>query len=112
MNAAARLVHQGVLTRRHFVMAHLMSRQQIVIFGLALSVLFSALSIIYVTHLTRVMHAAYQHNVQEQARLHVERGQLLLERSTWMMQARTQQLAEAKLNMVIPDNKSVTIIAE
>lgn len=111
MNAAARLVHQNVLSR-HLLMTHFLTRQQIVIMLLTLSVLLSALSIIYVTHVTRVLHAGYQHNLVEQDRLHVERGQLLLERSTWMMQARIQQIAESKLSMFIPDHKSVVVMHE
>src|SRR5262245_50065089 len=102
MNAAARLVHQSGLSR-HLIMAHLFTRKQIVIIILALAVLLSALGIIYVTHVTRVLHATYQHNLAERHHLHVQQGQLLLERSTWMMQARIQQIAESKLSMVIPD---------
>lgn len=111
MNAAARLVHQGTLSR-HLVLSHFLTRQQMALFGLMFAVLLSALSVIYVTHLTRILHANYQHNVLEQGRLQVERGQLLLERSTWMMQARIQQIAESKLGMVIPDHKSVVIVHE
>ena len=79
---------------------------------LSLGILISALSIIYVTHVTRIMHAGYQHNLVLQDRLHVERGQLLLERGTWMMQARIQQIAEKDLGMMIPNHKSVVIIHE
>ena len=111
MNAAARLVHQSVLTR-HLVLTHLLTWRQIAVLILSLTVLFSALNIIYVTHLTRVLHANYQHNLLEQDRLQVERGQLLLERGTWMMQARIQQIAENKLGMFLPDHKSVVIIRE
>ena len=111
MNAAARLVHQNVLTRQ-LVLAYFLTQRQLSVVSLALSVLFSALGIIYVTHETRIMHANFQHNVVEQDRLHVERGQLLLERSTWMMQARIQEIAESKLGMVIPEQKSVVIIHE
>ena len=64
------------------------------------------------THITRILHAAYQHNLIEQDRLHVQRGQLLLERSTWMVQSSVQEIAEAKLDMMIPDHKSVVIIRE
>ncbi len=111
MNAAARLVHQGILTR-HLVMTHLLNRWQMVICALTVSVLLSALGVIYVTHTTRELYASYQHDIAEQNRLRVERGQLLLERGAWMMQARVQQLAEEKLNMVVPDHKSVVIIHE
>ena len=111
MNAAALLVHQNVLSR-HLIMTHLFTRKQIIAVVLALAVLLSALSIIYVTHVTRVLHATYQHNLLEQDHLHVERGQLLLERSTWMMQARIQHIAESKLGMVVPNSKTVVIVRE
>lgn len=111
MNAAARLVHQSVLSR-HLVLTHLLTRRQIAVLFLALAVILSGLSTIYVTHVTRILHAAYQHNLLEQNRLHLQRGQLLLERSTWMMQARTQHIAENQLGMVIPEHKSVVIIHE
>jgi len=111
MNAAARFVHQGVLTR-HLVLTHLLTRKQIAVLLLALAVLVSALSIIYVTHVNRVLHASYQHDLLEQNRLHLERGQLLLERGTWMMQARIQQMAEKNLGMVVPGNQSVVIVHE
>jgi cell division protein FtsL len=111
MNAAARLVHQRVLSR-HLVMTHLLTRRQIAVLVLAIAVLLSALGIIYVTHTTRVLHATYQHNLVEQNQLQVQRGQLLLERSTWMMQSRIQQLAESKLGMVVPNSKAVVIIRE
>lgn len=111
MNAAGRLVHRGELSR-YLVVTHLLSGRQLATAILTLAVILSALCTIYVTQLTRTLHASYQHQVQEQDRLHVERGQLLLERSTWMMQARTQQIAENKLGMIVPNHKSVVIIHE
>jgi cell division protein FtsL len=111
MNAAGRLVHQGILSR-HLILIHLLTRQQFVTLLLIFAVIFSALSTIYVTQATRTLHANYQHNLIDQDRLHVERGQLLLERSTWMMPARIQHIAENKLDMVAPDHKSVVIIHE
>lgn len=110
MNAAARLVQQSV--SRHLVLTHFLNRQQIAIAILALGILLSAISIIYVTHVTRILHAAYQRNLAMQDRLHVQRGQLLLERSTWMMQTRIQEFAENNLGMVIPGHQSVKIIHE
>ncbi|MBX3709329.1 MAG: cell division protein FtsL [Gammaproteobacteria bacterium] len=111
MNAAARLVHQGVLSR-HLLLTHLLNRRQIVVVALVLAVLLSALSIIYVTHITRIMHAAYQRNIAEQHHLHEQKGRLLLELSTWMMQARIQQIAENKLGMIVPDHQSVMVVHE
>src|SRR3990167_2138827 len=111
MNAAARFVHQGILSR-HLVLTHLMSRRQVAACALAVGVLLSALSTIYVTHVSKILHAGYQHTLREQNRLHVEHGQLLLERGTWMMQSRIQHIAESKLGMIFPNNKSVVIIHE
>lgn len=111
MNAAGRLVHQGTLSR-HLVFVQLLSRQQLFMLTLALVVFLSAFSVIYVTHLTREMHATYAQNMTEQDRMHVQRGQLLLERSTWMMQARVQKMAETQLDMIIPNHKSVVIVHE
>jgi len=111
MNAAARLVHQSVLSR-HLIKAHFLSRRQLVVAILALAVLLSALGVIYVTHVTRILHATYQRHLIEQDRLQVERGQLLLERSTWMMQAKVEQIAENKLGMVMPAYKSTVVVHE
>lgn len=111
MNAAARLVHQGVFTK-YLVQQRLMTKRPFAAFCLALFLVLSALSVIYVTHLTRELQATLQHRIHEQERLQVQRGQLLLERGTWMMQARIQQIAEKKLGMIIPDHKSVVVIRE
>lgn len=111
MNAAGRLVHQNVLSF-HWVRHYFFTRQQMLPSLLALSILLSAFGIIYFTQVTRVLHANYEHCLVEKDHLHVQQGQLLLERSTWIMQARVQQIAENKLGMVIPDHKSVVVIQE
>lgn len=111
MNAAARLVHQGALTRQYLFVLSLTRRQMAVVM-LATAVLLSALGTIYMTHVSRLLHANYQRSLFEQDRLHIEHGQLLLERSAWMMQGRIQQLAENKLGMIVPDHKSVVIVQE
>lgn len=111
MNAAARLVHQGIFTR-HLVQQRIVAKRPFATLCLSLLLLFSALSIIYVTHITRELQATLQHRIHEQERLQVQRGQLLLERGTWMMQARIQHIAETKLGMILPDHKSVVIIHE
>lgn len=111
MNSAARLVSQSTLSKA-WVFSVLLSRKQFVLFGLISAVLISALSIVYVTNTTRSFNAALQQILTERDRLHIQWGQLLLEKSTWIMQARVQQIAEDKLGMVIPNNKSVVIVNE
>lgn len=109
MNAAARLLHQRTLSR-HLVLGHWLNRQQIIALFLGIALLISALSVIYVTHSTRMLHAIYQRNIVELGQLQVQQDQLLLERSHWMTQSRIQQVAEKQLGMVIPDHHSVVII--
>jgi cell division protein FtsL len=109
MNAAARLVHQGILSR-HIAFVGLWSKQQFVICLLTLSVLVSAFCMIYVTYAARMLHAANQHELVERDRLTVQYSQLLLERSTLMGQSRVQHIAESRLNMIVPDQQSVVII--
>lgn len=111
MNAAARLAHHGVLSR-HLVFVYSLTKRQIALMFLTLSLLMSAIGIIYTTQMTRILYADTQRLLIEKDRLLSKQNQLLLERSTAMMQARTQMIAEQKLNMFIPDQKSVVIIHE
>ena|SRR3990167_3140328 len=111
MNAAARLVHQNVLSRQ-LVSVHFLTRKHMGIVVLMFLVLCSALSIIYMTHTTRILHANYQKQLIELNDLNLTHGQLLLEEGTWMMQARIQQKAEQELGMIIPDEHNVVVISE
>lgn len=111
MNTAARLFNQGVLSRS-WVFSVLLSRTQCMVITLVLAVLTSALSIVYVTNASRSLNAALQQRVAEREQMHIQWGQLLLEKSTWVMQARVQHTAEQELGMVIPNNKSVVIVTE
>jgi cell division protein FtsL len=111
MNAAARLFNQGVLSRG-WALTVFFSRVQAVTMILILFVLSSALSVVYFTNATRTLNAAVQQTSYEQEQIHVEWGRLLLEQSTWMMQARVQEIAEDSLGMVVPDSKSIVIVNE
>lgn len=111
MNTAARLVSQGALSRS-WVISVLLKRSQLPLLAMVISVLLSALSVIYMTNTTRSLNATIQQTLAERERLHVQWGQLLLEKSTWIMQARIQNLAEGKLGMLIPDSKSVVVVNE
>ncbi|EKD55296.1 MAG: hypothetical protein ACD_60C00015G0004 [uncultured bacterium] len=112
MNAAARLLNQGTLLSRSWVVSIFLTREQLPFLTMIAAVLISGLSVIYMTNTTRSLNASIQQTVTERNRLHVESGQLLLERSTWTMQARIQNEAEGQLGMVIPDNKSVVVVNE
>lgn len=111
MNAAARLVHQSALSR-HLVFTYALTRKQFAMVLLIMSVLFSAIGIVYVTHMTRIVNANYQRNLLEVNRLHIEKSRLLLEESALVMQARVQQQAENELGMIIPEYKSIVVVHE
>ena len=112
MNAAARLVRESTLTTRHFVIGLELSKQYWLIFSLTSLVLISAISFIYVTHTSRLLYADLQQEMQMQTKLQVMRSQLLIEGSTLLLEAKTQEIAEKKLGMHVPDMKSVTVVRE
>lgn len=111
MNAAGRFLSQSTVSRT-WVFSILLSRAQFSLFTLIVAVLMSALSLVYVTNSTRSLNAGLQQTLAERDHLHIQWGQLLLEKSTWTMQARIQQVASGKLGMQVPDNKTVVIINE
>lgn len=111
MNAAGRYLSQSSVSRT-WVVSVFLSKTQLSVCTLIAGVLMSALSIVYVTNCSRSLNAGLQQTLAERDRLHIQWGQLLLEKSTWMMQARIQQVASDKLGMMVPNNKSVVIVNE
>ncbi len=109
MNTAVRLLNQNSLSREG-IFSVILARIPFVTSLLVLAVLTSALSVVYVTHATRSLTAAIQQTLVERDHLHVQWGQLLLERGTWVTQARIQHVAEQQLDMIIPERKSIIII--
>jgi cell division protein FtsL len=109
MNAASRMFNQGVISRG-WAFSFLLARTQVSILILALAVLTSALSIVYVTNMSRSFNASLQQAIVDKDQMHVQWDQLLLEKSTWMTQAHVQQVAENKLGMAFPSGKSVVIV--
>lgn len=111
MNAAARFLNQGSLSR-NWVISVILARAEYSVFLLIAAVLVSALSIVYVTNTSRSLNAAIQQTFVERDHLHVQWGQLLLEKGTWITSARVQQIAENQLGMVMPEGKSMVIVNE
>lgn len=111
MNAAARLLNQGLLSRG-WVMSVFINRSQLTLFAIAFAVLVSALSVVYVTNAVRILNSSIQQSLAERDHLHIQWGQLLLEKSTQTMQARIEKVAESRYGMVVPDSKSVVVIRE
>lgn len=111
MNAAARLVHQHALSR-HLVIGYQLTARQFSMVFITFAIIATMLGIIYVTHVNRITYANYQRTLAEFNKLQAEQSQLLLERSTLMVPARIQHVAEKKMGMEIPDNESIVIIRE
>ena len=109
MNAAARLQNQGTLSRG-WAISLFFTRAQLTTIIMILSLLTSALGVVYVTNVTRSLNSGMEQALVDQNGLHVQWSQLLLEKSTWMMPARVQQIAERQYQMVLPDAKSVVVI--
>src|SRR5688572_23242360 len=107
MNSAARF-HQGVFARG-WVLSLLITKTEWLQGALVVSIFVSALSTVYVTHLSHRLHAAIQGERTIQAALHVQWSQLLLEKSTSIREARVQHIAENVLEMETPNPKSVVI---
>lgn len=111
MNAAARLLNQGELSRG-WVVSVFFARFHLTLFVLLVVMLSSALSLVYVTNYTRNLNAHIQQAMVEQDRLVLQYSQLLLEKSTLLMQARVEDVAQNKLKMVMPTNKTRVMIDE
>lgn len=79
---------------------------------LLLAVMISAMSIVYVTDLNRHQFSELQNLQLAKNDLNTQYGQLLLERNTWAAPARVQQIAENKLNMVLPDPQAVVVVTQ
>jgi cell division protein FtsL len=62
------------------------------------------------TNANRSLNATLQQTFVERDQLHKEWERLLLEKSTLLMQARIQTLAENQLDMVVPEGKAVVVI--
>lgn len=110
MNAAARLVHKNVLAPQ-LTRTMVFSLRKIVYAAISLTLLLSAIGIIYSTHHTRLLHANYERNAYLVNQLNIEYGQLLLEKSTLNMPARIQKEAEKNLDMMMPSDKTIQVLS-
>ena len=77
---------------------------------LGLSVMASALGVVYSKHESRQLFVALQGLETERDSMNVDWGRLQLEQSTWATHARVENTAQKKLGMVVPDNSNITII--
>ncbi len=109
MNTAARTVYQSVVTPKR-LMDLVMSRSQFYFMVLLSGVVFSALSVIYLTNKTRDLNIQLQQVQQKQEQLDMEWSQLLLEQSTWQSQSHVIEIATNALGMLIPEEKHYIVV--
>lgn len=109
MNAAAKVINQGSLFTGHLSDMHWSSA-----FGfrglLLITILISALSIVYTTNTYRGQFVELQQATQQAHQLRLQWGQLLLEQASLANPARVQMFAEEKLSMVLPVDKQTFIL--
>jgi len=110
MNAAARLVNNHGVLSRSFLASMFLTSYHFLLLLLVVALLATSLSMVYLTNTTRSLNANFQKTLVTRDRLHVEWGQLLLERSTLTMQSRIQNIAENHLAMVFPEGKLVVVV--
>lgn len=109
MNAAARQISQsnvfsGQWTEIRFSLAVWVQ------LTLLFAVLFSAISVVYVTNVHRLALGKLQMAKQQSHRLQLQWGQLLLEQASLSTPGRVQALAEEKLHMLLPEDKQMYIL--
>lgn len=90
--------------------ARLPSLRLLLVLGLVLACLASAMAVIGASHQTRTQYARLQELERERDQLQTEWGQLLLEESAWSSPARIERLAVERLDMRLPHVNEVEVI--
>jgi cell division protein FtsL len=109
MNAAAKVIHQGNLFNGQLASMHLSKSMYLLVF-LLLTVLLSALAVVYSTNAYRLTFSQLEQEQQQAHHLELQRGQLLLEQTSLATPARVQELAIDKLKMVLPSPKNTYLL--
>jgi len=77
---------------------------------LAVAVFVSALGVVYSIHQSRKLFVQLQALQGQRDEMDVEWGRLQLEQSTWATDARIEDLASRKLDMIIPSPNAVVMV--
>ena len=78
--------------------------------ALSVAVLLSALAVVYTTNVHRMALSQLEMAEQQTHQLQLQWGQLLLEQASLATPSRVQQLAAAKLHMVLPADKQTFVL--
>lgn len=82
----------------------------LLLLGLFISVLGSALAVTYSAHVHRQLLNGLFAELSERDKLQAEWGRLILEQSTWTAHSRIESLAIAQLRMRIPEPTEVQLV--
>ncbi len=77
---------------------------------LAVAVFVSAIGVVYSIHQSRKMFVQLQSLQAQRDEMDVEWGRLQLEQSTWATDARIEELASSKLDMIIPAPNAIVMV--
>lgn len=77
---------------------------------LAVSVFVSAIGVVYSIHQSRKQFVQLQSLQAQRDEMDVEWGRLQLEQSTWATDARIEELASRKLDMIIPSPNAIVMV--
>ena len=75
-----------------------------------LLVLGSALGVIYSSFMSRQLFSELEVKKRDASHMEEEWGRLLLEQSTWASPARIEDLAKKKLEMIVPNTKTMVVV--
>lgn len=86
----------------------MMTKLNLILF---LVLIVASLGVITSQHKARKLYIELQQQEDAAKQYEIEWGQLQLEQSTWAMHSRIEQIAEKRLNMQVPDNKRIQVVA-
>lgn len=109
MNAATRVIRSRSFSERQAYSWQL-SRQSVSVIFLMITLFISAFAVVYLKDYNRRLFIQYQNLQTDRQSAQLQWGKLLLEQSAWSTQARVQQVAEQKLQMVYPQAKDIIIV--
>jgi cell division protein FtsL len=85
-----------------------MTRLNLILFA---ALILLALGTVTAQHKSRKLYFELQQQQDAARQYAIEWGQLQLEQSTWAMHARIEQIAARQLQMQVPDDKRIQVVA-
>jgi cell division protein FtsL len=111
MNAISHTLSNNVFAKHGVTASESISlKMRLIAYALTALILLSAFAVVYMKDLNRRLFIQYQGLQHVTSQLQVQWGKLLLEQSAWSTQARIQNVAMKKLNMVVPTRKDIVLV--